>query len=196
MNGIKRLAVFCGSSTGRQEVYREIGVEVGEWCADHQIAVVYGGAQIGIMGAVADGCLSRGGQVVGVLPHFLDQVEISHTGITEMIRVDSMHSRKQKMYEMADAVLILPGGFGTLDELFEVLTWGQLGLHQMPIVILNVGGYYDLLISMADWMCGQGFVRQDDRNRLISIQHIHELEAIIRDVAMDSGHNNDSTVVI
>lgn len=123
---MKRITVFCGSSSGTKEIFRQKAYHLGEVLAENNIGLVYGGARIGLMGAVADGALSKGGEVIGVLPHFLSKVEIQHTSLTQLILVDSMHERKLKMNELSDGVIALPGGFGTLEELFEMLTWAQL----------------------------------------------------------------------
>jgi uncharacterized protein (TIGR00730 family) len=134
---------------------------IGATLAQNQIGVIYGGAKIGIMGAVADGSISHGGEVIGILPHFLSVKEIAHNQLSQLIVVDTMHERKVKMYEMADGFIILPGGFGTMDELFETLTWAQLGLHNKPIGILNFKNYYyDHLIAFVRVMAAQGILKE------------------------------------
>jgi uncharacterized protein (TIGR00730 family) len=145
---MKRITVFCGSSSGTEEIYTTQATLLGETLAIRNIELVYGGAKVGLMGAVADGVLNQGGKVIGVLPNFLGAKEIAHPKLTELILVATMHERKTKMNDLCDGVIVLPGGFGTLDELFEMLTWAQLGLHKKPIAILNVDGYYDALIFL------------------------------------------------
>src|SRR5262245_21438308 len=130
---MKRITVFCGSSNGNDDKYRLQAGRLGETLAKQNIELVYGGASVGLMGAVANGVLSQGGKAIGVLPRFLQSREISHEGLTELILVESMHERKMKMNELSDGVIAMPGGFGTLEEFFEMLTWAQLGLHKKPI---------------------------------------------------------------
>lgn len=164
---MKAVSVFCGSSSGNQAIYAEQAYHLGQHLAQTNIKLVYGGANVGLMGAVADGTLAGGGEVIGVLPHFLQAKEIAHPGLTELLLVDSMHERKQLMNEHCEGVIALPGGFGTLEELFEMLTWGQLGLHQKPIGILNIGGYYDALVQLLDHMVDQGLLRLINREMLL-----------------------------
>jgi uncharacterized protein (TIGR00730 family) len=136
---------------------------------------VYGGANVGLMGAVADGVLSKGGKVIGVLPKFLKTKEIAHENLTELILVDTMHERKTTMHELCDGVIALPGGFGTLEEFFEMLTWGQLGLHQKPIAILNIEGFYDLLNEFVQTMVDKGFLKELNQQMLLVSDNIEEL---------------------
>jgi uncharacterized protein (TIGR00730 family) len=136
---------------------------------------VYGGAKIGLMGAVADGALSEGGKVIGVLPNFLRSKEIAHEGLTELILVESMHERKLEMHELSDGVIALPGGFGTLEELFEMLTWAQLGLHKKPIGILNIDGFYDSLNIMIQTMVDKGFLKVMNQQMLLVSDNIDDL---------------------
>ena len=165
--GLQRIAVFYGSSAGNGTVFVRTARLLGQTLARRGIGVVYGGARIGLMGAVADGALEAGGEVIGVIPGFLRNKEIAHPGLTELIEVDSMHARKLQMHERCDGVIALPGGFGTLEELFEVLTWGQLGLHRKPVGLLNVSGYYDALVTLLTTMTGEGFLRADNRALLL-----------------------------
>ncbi|MGB0424536.1 MAG: TIGR00730 family Rossman fold protein, partial [Flavobacteriales bacterium] len=127
-----------------------------------EISLIYGGAQIGLMGCIADAVLNNKGKAIGVIPDFLSIKEVKHTALSEMIVVDNMHERKHKMYELADAFIAMPGGFGTLEELFEMLTWGQLGLHQKPIGILNVDGYYNSLLDLLNQMVSSGLLKQNN----------------------------------
>ncbi len=164
---MKSIAVFCGSSSGFEESYMSATREAGRIIASGKYNVVYGGACVGLMGAVADGALEAGGRVIGVLPSFLQTKEITHTGLTELIIVETMHERKLKMHELSDAIIALPGGFGTMEELFEMLTWAQLGLHGKPIGLLNTNNYYEHLHLFVQGMTTAGFLSQNDAGRLI-----------------------------
>jgi len=137
------IVVFCGSSPGKEEIYKSKAEQLGQTLAEENITLIYGGASVGLMGAVANGVLKNQGKAIGVIPEFLNTKEVAHTQLSELIQVESMHERKTKMSELCDGVIALPGGFGTLEELFEMLTWAQLGLHQKPIGILNVNGFYN-----------------------------------------------------
>ncbi|WP_438433946.1 TIGR00730 family Rossman fold protein [Gorillibacterium sp. sgz500922] len=162
------IAVFCGSSEGASSIYKEAAITLGQELVQRQITLIYGGANVGLMGAVADAVLEQGGRAIGVLPRFLQNREIAHKGLTELIMVDSMHERKAKMAELADGFMALPGGPGTLEEYFEIFTWGQLGLHQKPCGLLNVGGYFDPLVSMFDAMERNQFLQPKYRAMLIT----------------------------
>ncbi len=164
---MKSVAVFCASANGINPVYRSIARQTGSILARRGCDVVYGGARVGLMGEVADGALDAGGWVVGVLPEFLRDRELAHTGISEMIFVKSMHDRKRILQERSDAILTLPGGFGTMEEFFELLTWSQLGLHSKPIGILNVNGVYDHLIQLFDTLEAEGFIRTKNRDLVL-----------------------------
>ena len=155
---LKRICVFCGSHFGNDPAYRAAAVEFGERMAERGLGLVYGGGAVGMMGVVADAVLTGGGEVIGVIPKSLRDREVAHEGLTELQVVDSMHERKRLMYAQAGAVVALPGGIGTLDELFESMTWNQLGLHLKPACVLNVGGYFDPLVAMLDRALAQGFV--------------------------------------
>jgi len=170
-----RYTVFCGSSSGNKKEYRTEATALGEALAKHEIGVVYGGAKVGLMGAIADGALAHGGEVIGVLPYFLADVELGHTGLTALYHVDTMHERKAKMDELSDGIIALPGGYGTLEEFFEVLTWGQLGLHKKPIALLNIAGFYDPLMQMINRMVEQGFLKQENREMIIISADIEDL---------------------
>lgn len=162
-----RLAVFCGSKDGAHPVFREAAGTLGQALAARGIGLVYGGSRVGTMGAVADATLAAQGQAIGVLPHFLQEKELAHPGLTELHLVHSMHDRKAKMSELADGFIILPGGPGTMEEFFEVFTWAQLGLHEKPCGVLNIEGYYDPLIALFDTMERQGFLIPEHRAMLI-----------------------------
>lgn len=172
---MKSITVFCGSSFGTEDIFQAQAALLGKALAKRQIELIYGGANVGLMGAVADGALSEGGIVRGVLPHFLQTKEIAHSGLTELILVESMHERKTKMNEISDGVIALPGGFGTLEELFEMLTWGQLGLHKKPIGILNVDGFYDSLSALLDVMVDKGFLKQINKEMLLISDNVEKL---------------------
>lgn len=166
-NPIKNICVYCGSSYGRQAVYIETAQALGELLAERGIRLIYGGAKVGLMGVVADAALSNGGEVIGVIPDSLVTHEVAHTGLTDLIITDSMHTRKMRMAELADAFIALPGGWGTLDEMFEVLTWAQLGFHQKPCGLLNVAGYYEGLKQFFKHTIEEAFVRSSNYDLLL-----------------------------
>ena len=172
---MKRISVFCASSIGNNPIYRKTAYDVGVFLAQNKVGVVYGGSHLGLMGAVAQGALDNDGEVIGVLPHFMSSREIAHNKLTELIMVDSMHDRKLKMYELSDGIIALPGGFGTFEELFEMLTWAQLGLHQEPIGVLNVNGYYDHLLSMIDHMNAEGLLKDSNAKMVLQAEKIEIL---------------------
>lgn len=162
MNQIRNIAIYCGSSPGLDPYYMNAAFALGEFLGSNQIGLVYGGASVGLMGAVANGCLSKKGSVTGVLPKFLKKKEIEHSGLGQLILVESMHERKLKMFDLSDAFVILPGGLGTMEEFFEVITWSQLGLHQKPIIILNWLGFYDPLLKLLKTMVESGFLKKEN----------------------------------
>lgn len=172
---MKRITVFCGSSSGTEEIYTSQATLLGQTLAKRNIELVYGGANVGLMGAVADGVLNAGGKVIGVLPDFLRSKEIAHRQLTELILVETMHERKTKMNDLSDGVIALPGGFGTLDECFEMLTWAQLGLHKKPIAILNVAGFYDALIVFIQTTVDKGFLKPANQQMLLVSDSIDDL---------------------
>jgi uncharacterized protein (TIGR00730 family) len=175
MNNIQSLSIFCGSSAGNVDAFYKDAIALGKYLAGRQITIVYGGAKVGLMGAVADGAISANGQVIGVIPDFIKNKEIAHEGLTQLIEVKSMHERKTIMHEKSDGAIILPGGFGTLDEMFELLTWGQLGLHTKPIGILNTSGYYDDLMRFLDSMVTKNLLRMSNREMILVSNHIEDL---------------------
>jgi len=172
---MKRITVFCGSSFGTEASYTKQATLLGETFAKENIELVYGGANVGLMGAIADGVLNNGGKAIGVLPNFLRSKEIAHLGLTELILVESMHERKTKMNDLCDGVIALPGGFGTLEELFEMLTWAQLGLHKKPIAILNIDGFYDSLIALTETMVEKGLLKEANQKMLLVSDNIPDL---------------------
>lgn len=153
-----RISVFCGAGLGNSPTIQAAASATGQAIAQRGWGVVYGGGHVGLMGLVADAALAAGGEVIGVIPDFLAKTELAHTGLAQLIVVENMHQRKMRMHALSDAVIALPGGFGTLDELFELLTWRQIGLHDKPIGLLNVDGFYDPLIAQADRMDAFGFL--------------------------------------
>ncbi len=164
---MKYISVFCGSSSGAEKIFTEQATILGRTIARKGYGIVYGGAHVGLMGAVADGALSEGGEVIGVLPGFLQEKELEHKRLSQIYIVDTMHERKAMMNKLCDAVIALPGGYGTMEELFEMLTWGQLSLHKKPIALLNVGGFYDPLIALSEIMIEKGFLKEEYRDLLI-----------------------------
>jgi len=172
---MKNIVVFCGSSEGFNDIYREAGYELGAILAERNIRVIYGGAKIGVMGAVAEGVLQNGGKVTGVIPHFLCTKEVAHEGLTDLILTDTMHERKLKMHELSDGIIALPGGWGTLEELFEMMTWAQLGLHPKPIGILNVNGFYEPLLALLNNMIDEGFLKEIYREMVQVSEDVFEL---------------------
>ena len=174
---MKRITVFCGSSDGSEYIYKAQAALLGKTLANREIELVYGGAKIGLMGAVADAVLQYGGKVTGVLPYFLSGKEVAHEGLTELILVDTMHERKALMHDLCDGIIALPGGYGTMEELFEMLTWGQLGLHNKPIGLLNINGYYDGLVELIQGMADKGFLKKADQKMLLTNDNIDKLLA-------------------
>ena len=163
---IRSVCVFCGSSAGGRVEYRAAAGELGALLAARGIRLVYGGAHLGLMGILADACLAAGGEVIGVIPRALLEKEIAHTGLTELHVTGSMHDRKALMADLSDAFLALPGGFGTFDEFFEIATWAQLGLHRKSFGLVNVAGYFDDLLALADRAVADGFLRPEHRAML------------------------------
>ena len=179
------IAVFCGSSAGKNPLYTQLAIDLGRTFARRGITLVYGAGNIGLMGAMADAVLENGGTVFGSIPHFIKEKEVCHMGLTELVTVNSMHERKQMMAEKADGFITLPGGFGTLDELFEILTWKQLQLHRKPIGLLNWNGYYDHLIDHVDRMIQEGFIKPHHR-QLLLIEN--DLDALLGAMERAPGH--------
>lgn len=171
----KRVAVYCASSNTTLARYGDAAFEVGATLAKRGIGVVYGGGRVGLMGRVADGALAHGGEVIGVIPELLLKLELGHTGCTELIVVDGMHTRKTKMAELSDAFLALPGGWGTWEEMFEAVTWTQLGYHSKPSGVLNLHGFYDPMKQMVDRALDEGFVRPMLRDLLLFGTSVEEL---------------------
>jgi len=164
---LRAICVFCGSSPGLRAEYAEAARALGSLLARRGITLVYGGSDVGLMKIVADACLEAGGQVIGVIPRTLVDREIAHRGLTKLHVVESMHERKALMADLSDAFIALPGGFGTFDEFFEILTWAHLGLHAKPCALVNTAGYFDLLLAMADHAVAEGMLRPSARAAML-----------------------------
>lgn len=168
MTKIKSIAVFCGSSSGNNPLYIEKAVKLGNYLGENGYHLVYGGGNIGLMGRIANAALDAGGSVTGVLPKFLNKREVGNVLLSELILVDSMHERKQKIEQLSDAFIGMPGGLGTLEEVAEMLTWAQLGLHKKPIGLYNINGYYDHLLAQLDHMVKEGFLKHVNREMVLT----------------------------
>ncbi len=164
---MKKVVVFCGSSTGFNPVYKEAAIELGNYFALHDIALVYGGGKIGMMGTIADTILGKKGEVIGIIPELLKKEEVVHGALSELIVTKNMSDRKVRMSQIAEGYITLPGGFGTLDELFEVLTLNQLQIEQKPIGLLNVNGFFDHVIKQLDVMVSEGYLKQENKDLLL-----------------------------
>jgi uncharacterized protein (TIGR00730 family) len=168
MHKWNRICVFCGSNSGSRSAYTKAAVDLGRWLAQEKLSLVYGGGRVGLMGSIADAVLEEGGEVIGVIPESLVRREVAHTGLTDLRVVQTMHERKALMAELSDAFIALPGGFGTLDEFCEILTWAQLGLHKKPCGLMNVEGYFDPLLVLFDRAVDDGFLYPKHRSMLIT----------------------------
>lgn len=173
MPDLRRICIYCGSSSGNAPAYHEVAHALGAYFAQIGIGIVYGGGNVGLMGALADGALAHHGEVIGVIPQALLEKELGHRGVSELRVVRSMHERKQMMADLSDGFVALPGGFGTLEELFEALTWLQLSFHDKPVGLLNVDGFFDPLLSFIQQMCLSGFLRPEHASLLI-VEHTPE----------------------
>ena len=176
---INSIAVFCGSKNGNNPVYAEHAAALGKMLAQNNITMVYGGGSKGLMGTIADAMMENGGHVTGIIPKILLAWEHQHEGITKLVITEDMHERKKKMYELCEAAIILPGGFGTLDELFEMLTWNQLSIHTKPIFILNSVGFFDYLISHIHQLQQTGFLYEPTDKRMMFLKTPEELLAFL-----------------
>jgi uncharacterized protein (TIGR00730 family) len=163
---LRSICVFCGASPGATPIYQEAAEALGRHLAENGIQLVYGGGAVGLMGMVANAALAAGGEVIGIIPQSLKDAEVGHSGLTRLEVVDGMHARKARMAELSDAFIALPGGLGTLEELFEVWTWGQLGYHAKPLGLLEVNGFFDPLLTFLDHLVQERFVRQPHRDML------------------------------
>ena len=172
---IRSLAVFCGSKTGNNPLFKEQAMQLGHLLAGKSITLIYGGGNKGIMGAVSNAVLEKDGKVIGIIPSILKEREHHHEGVTELIVVEDMHTRKKMLYEKCDAAIILPGGYGTMDEFFEMLTWNQLSIHDKKIFILNTAGFYDHLLSFAQTMQSEGFLYDKIEDKLVVLTSPEDL---------------------
>lgn len=177
--GIQSLAIFCGSKNGANDLYMQQAAELGQLLADNNVTVIYGGGKKGLMGCVADSALERGGKVKGVIPQILVDWEHQHETITELLVVDDMHQRKRKLYELCDAAIILPGGFGTLDEMFEIITWNQLTIHDKKIFVLNTGGFYNHLLQHLQMMKTEGFLYINPEECIVVLNAAKEITSYL-----------------
>ncbi len=177
MNTLNAICLYCGSSPGENHAYRDAAALLGHTFAERHIRLVYGGGSVGLMGVAADACLAAGGEVIGVIPRLLMEKEVGHHGLTKMHVVENMHERKALMTDLADGFIAMPGGYGTLDELFEALTWLQLGYHGKPVGILNVAGFFDHLMAFISHSRGEGFLRPLHHDALCMD---HELAALLK----------------
>lgn len=175
MAQIRSLCVYCGSSGRGRPSHHNAATSLGETLAEAGVRLVYGGGRIGLMGLVADAVLEGGGEVVGIIPRFLDQVEVGHSGVSQFIVTENMHDRKEKMAQMSDGFVILPGGLGTLDETFEILTWKQLQLHDKPVVIVDVDGYWKPLVELIDNMIAENYARPENRELFRVVGSVDEV---------------------
>ncbi len=173
------VCVYCGSSSRVADAYKEAAHRLGAGLAERGIRLVYGGGRVGLMGIVADAAMGAGGEVVGIIPEHIQTLEVEHTGLTELHVVDSMHTRKRMMVDRSDAFIVLPGGMGTLDELFEVLTWKQLRLHDKPIVIVDADGYWAPLTTLIEHMVGAGFCRPEHRGLFTVVSRVEDVFAAL-----------------
>ena len=174
-----KITVFCGANNGRNEAYKENTIELGKWIADNNHTLVYGGGKVGLMGVIADTVLENNSEVIGIMPQFLVDREISHTGITEFIIVDDMSIRKEKLVDLGDVFIALPGGPGTLEEISQVISLVRVGKKDAPCILMNVDGYYDFLEQYFDKMVKEGFLTIDDRERTLFTDSIAEMQEFI-----------------
>lgn len=174
-----KITVFCGANNGRNEAYKENAIELGEWIAANNHTLVYGGGKVGLMGVIADTVLENNSEVIGIMPQFLVDREISHTGITEFIIVDDMSIRKEKLVDLGDVFVALPGGPGTLEEISQVISWVRVGKKDAPCILMNVDGYYDFLEQYFDKMVAEGFLTIEDRKNTLFTDDIEEMERFI-----------------
>lgn len=180
-NSIQRICVFCGSSSGVRSTYAHIAQKLGRAIASRGLGLVYGGGNVGLMGLIANAVIKESGEVVGVIPHALSEKELAHNEVTKLHLVSGMHERKALMAELSDAFIVLPGGFGTFDEFFEIVTWAQLGFHSKPIGLLNVEGYFDLLLDFISHMLKEGFIKAKHRQLILESKHPEEMLQVIID---------------
>jgi len=188
---IGSVCVYCGSSFGSRPAYTESARRLGEMLAQADIRLVYGGGAVGLMGVVSQAVLDGGGQVTGIIPHFLDRAEVGKMNVTELIRTETMHDRKARMAEMSDGFVVLPGGLGTLDETFEILTWKQLNLHDKPIVLLNSDGYWDHFVHLVEHQVQEGFVKERYLHLFRIVERVEEVLPALMEGAASARSGTD-----
>lgn len=193
---IKSIVVYCGSNLGSNTIYSEAAFSLGQELAQRKISLIYGGGNMGLMGRVSDGALSKNGHVTGIITNFLAKLEVAQKQVSELHFVETMHERKAKMVAASDGVIALPGGFGTLDELFEILTWSQLGIFKGPIGVLNINGYYDFLLMQLNKMVEEGFLRLDNRNLVIVDENIKSLLDKLERFEIDKNKTLDHSLYV
>lgn len=181
MTEVTSVCVFCGSSPGARPTYVESAQALGRELADNGIDLVFGAGGVGVMGAVSRACLDAGGRVTGIIPEHLTRIEAPLSGLSECIVVPDMHTRKRKMFERSDAFVVLPGGFGTMDETFEILTWRQLGLHDKPVIIADIEGYWRPFLSFAESMMGEGFIRPTNMGLFRVVERVEDILPAVRE---------------
>ena len=174
-----RITIFCGANNGKSELYKENAIELGKWIANKNHTLVYGGGKIGLMGVIADTVLENSGEVIGIMPQFLVDREISHTGITKFVIVDDMSERKTQLVDLGDVFIALPGGPGTLEEISQVISWVRVGKKDAQCILMNVSGYYDFLEQYFDKMVEEGFLTNEDRKRTLFTANLEEMEEFI-----------------
>ena len=172
---MRNVAVFCGASMGNNQAYYDHAYTLGRILASHGMPVIFGGGKVGLMGALAEGALHHDGRVIGVIPDFLMTKEVAHEEVSQMIVVENMHQRKMRMHELSDAIIAMPGGWGTMEELFEMMTWAQLGLHQKPIGLLNVNGFFDPFMALMNNMVTEGFLKPGLMNMILISNNVEDL---------------------
>jgi uncharacterized protein (TIGR00730 family) len=177
---MQRICVFCGSQMGTNGLYRQAAIDLGRLLVHHGYGLVYGGGHIGLMGSIADAVLQAGGEVIGVIPEAMVERELAHRSVTHLHVVPSMHARKARMAELAAAFIAMPGGYGTFEELFEIITWAQLGIHNKPIGLLNVAGYFDALLQLVEHAIAEGFIRPEHRQLTVVAE---QPEALLESLA-------------
>lgn len=185
MSDIQNVCVYCGSSSNVDDKYKTAATQLGKDIATEGWGVVYGGGRVGLMGLVADSALESGAPVIGIIPEHIQEREVQHNDLTELHVVDTMHVRKQMMVDKSQAFVILAGGLGTLDELFELLTWKQLGLHDKPIVIVNIDGYWSQLLESIKHIAGEGFMREDDLNLFMTVDNVDQVVEALKNAPVE-----------
>ena len=185
MSNIQNVCVYCGSSSNVDEIYKQAATKLGKIIADEGWGVVYGGGRVGLMGLVADSALENGTSVIGIIPEHIQEREVQHNDLTELHVVDTMHVRKQMMVDRSQAFVILAGGLGTLDELFELLTWKQLGLHDKPIVIVNINGYWTQMLESIKYIAQEGFMREDDLGLFVSVESVDDVSEALKNAPVE-----------